>query len=294
MYILINLLILFITLFLYIHIYYHIKTSNYLEIYEIDNLSKEKLEELCNLKQPIILNNTSMNFNTDIIKTITTEFLEFNYGTFDIKIINKENTTMSLPMNLSTALALFKKDFSANYISEYNNEFLDETTIEKSLSSIDIFLRPYNVTNIYYDIIFGAINSYTNLKYTLNCRNFFFVNSGKVEITLCPPKNFKYLYINDYDEQLEYCSLIDINNVDDVYKKDFDKVKFLRVILLPEQLIQIPAYWFYSIKLLEENSIVFSFKYRTFMNSLAISPQLFTKFLQDNNIKRNLTKIVDA
>ena len=153
MYILINLLILFITLFLYIHIYYHIKTSNYLEIYEIDNLSKEKLEELCNLKQPIILNNTSMNFNTDIIKTITTEFLEFNYGTFDIKIINKENTTMSLPMNLSTALALFKKDFSANYISEYNNEFLDETTIEKSLRSIDIFLRPYNVTNIYYDII---------------------------------------------------------------------------------------------------------------------------------------------
>ena len=35
-----------ITLFLYLHIYYQLKTSNDLEIYEIENPSKEKLEEI--------------------------------------------------------------------------------------------------------------------------------------------------------------------------------------------------------------------------------------------------------
>ena len=33
-------------LFFYLHIFYHIKTSDDLEIYEIDEPSKEKLEEI--------------------------------------------------------------------------------------------------------------------------------------------------------------------------------------------------------------------------------------------------------
>ena len=53
MYILANILILLITIFLYINIYFNLNTSDYLEIYEIDNISKEKFEELCNIKQPL-------------------------------------------------------------------------------------------------------------------------------------------------------------------------------------------------------------------------------------------------
>ena len=34
-----------IVLFLYIHIFFHLKTSDDLEVYEIDQPSKEKLEE---------------------------------------------------------------------------------------------------------------------------------------------------------------------------------------------------------------------------------------------------------
>ena len=78
MYILINLLILAIILFCYIHIYYHIKTSNYLEVYEVENLSKEKFEELCELKQPLIINNVS------ILKDITIDSINSNFSSFDI------------------------------------------------------------------------------------------------------------------------------------------------------------------------------------------------------------------
>ena len=34
-----------VVLFLYLHVFFHLKTSDDLEIYEIDNPSKEKLEE---------------------------------------------------------------------------------------------------------------------------------------------------------------------------------------------------------------------------------------------------------
>ena len=52
---LITIFIFFILLFLYLHIQYHLKTSNDLEIYTIEQPSKEKLEEICDLRQPVII-----------------------------------------------------------------------------------------------------------------------------------------------------------------------------------------------------------------------------------------------
>jgi len=36
------------------------------------------------------------------------------------------------------------------------------------------FFRPYMLSNIEYDYIFGSKNSYTPLRYNLNYRNYFF------------------------------------------------------------------------------------------------------------------------
>ncbi len=285
--ILINLFIFCLILFLYIHVYYNIKTSNYLEVYEIDNPSKEKFEELCNLKQPLVINNFPI-----IDNTFNLEYLNTNYNSFDVKIRNKENIELFLPITLSKAIELFDKDASNSYISEGNKDFLEETTIEKIFNTNDLLLRPYNISNIEYDLIFGSLNSYTPFRYNLNCRNILYLNNGSVEITLAPPKNYKYLYVKNYYENLEFISSIDINNVADIHKNDFDKVKLLRIILKENSLMQIPPYWFYSIKIIEKNTLIFSFKYRTYMNTVSILPQLFIKFLQENNIKINTTKII--
>ena len=45
-----------IVLFMYIHIFFHLNTSDDLEVYEIDQPSKEKLEEICDIKQPVVFN----------------------------------------------------------------------------------------------------------------------------------------------------------------------------------------------------------------------------------------------
>lgn len=284
--ILINLLILTIILFLYIHIYNQIKTSNYLEVYEIENISKDKFEELCDLKQPLLINNIGL-FEFDI------PYIQNNYGSFDIKITNKDSADMFLPMKFVTAIELFDKDFSANYISENNKEFLEETSLIKEFSINDLFLRPIGTSSIEYDLILGSINSYTPLSYNLNSRNYYSVLTGSIEVTLCPPKDYKYLYVNKDYENFKFTSMIDMLDPQDEYKNEFDKVKFLRVILKPNRLLQIPAYWFFSIKILESNTLISNFKYTTYMNSLAMAPELFMKFLQKNNIKRNLAKVAD-
>ena len=73
------------------------------------------------------------------------------------------------------------------------------------------------------------------------------------------------------------------------YSADFDKIKCLDVSLIRGQTIQIPAYWWYSIKLEKDTSIA-CFRYRTYMNNAAISPHIFMYGLQLQNVKRDSVK----
>ena len=41
-------------LFIYLHVQFQLKTSDDLEIYEVDDTSKDKLEEICDLRQPVL------------------------------------------------------------------------------------------------------------------------------------------------------------------------------------------------------------------------------------------------
>ena len=70
-------------LFLYLHIYYHFKTSEDLEVYEVTNVSKERFEEICNLRQPVIFN-----YNIDKLSNLNKEYILQNYSSFDIKLRN--------------------------------------------------------------------------------------------------------------------------------------------------------------------------------------------------------------
>jgi hypothetical protein len=279
----INFMIFCIVLFIYIHVYNHIKTSNYLEVYEIENLSKDKFEDIINFKQPLLLNNGSLINNIDITYLIN------NYPTFDLNLYNKQNG-LFLKTKMEDFDSIINNDTSNNYITYNNKDFLEETTLEKLLSSNDTFFRPYNVCSKNYDIIMGKKNNITQLKYSINSRNILYLSSGKIEVTMCPPKYYKNLHVQKNYELLDFYSAIDINNVQSTYKNDYHKVKFLRVLLNTSQVLIIPPYWFYSIKFLEENSIVFFNSYRTYTSSIAIVPDLFIQLLQENNLKLNIIK----
>lgn len=287
--IIIFILVFSIVLFIYIHIYFHFKTNDDLEILEVNNISKERLEEICDLRQPL-----TITIDNNIFKELFIKNLLENYSSFDIKIRNikniDDNSEIFLPLSLNNANKLMIEDKEGQYISENNNDFLLETSITKNISLHDSFFRPYMLSNIDYDYIFGSKNSYTPLRYNLNYRNYYLLLEGKIRIKMTPPKNEKYLYCNkDYDN-FEFRSPLNVWNIQDEYKSDFNKMKFLEVDLEPGNIIYIPAYWWYSIQILEENTSILSFKYRTYMNNVAILPQLILKIMQKQNIKH---KIID-
>ena len=143
MQILINFIIFIVILFLYVHINYHLKTSNDLEIFEADKLAKDNLEEICNFKQPVLFNFD----NTEIIENISSKNMQDNYKSFDINIRNIKDYDLDdntfLPINYNNAQKLFINDLSNTYISENNNDFINETTLHKHIISNDMYLRPY-------------------------------------------------------------------------------------------------------------------------------------------------------
>ena len=283
---LLTIVIFCIVLYIYIHIYFHIKKSNDLEVYEIVQPSKSKLEEICDLKQPIIFKYE----NLQLIETCNINYINNLYYAFDINIRGKESDELYTKLPLGKAIKLFKKDQKNTYITENNMEFLTDTGMLKVFNHNDEFMRPLLVVNCLYDFMFGSGN--TPLRYNINYRNYFYVTSGKIKIKLCSSKYTKYLYkSNDY-ENFEFRSPINPWNVEKKYKNDYDKIKFLEFTAEKGTIIHIPAYWWYSIQF-EDDSFVSVFKYKTTFNVLAIAPQLVMSVLQSQNVKHKVLKKLD-
>ena len=285
-------LIFCIVLFLYMHIYFQLKTPNDLEVYEIEQPSKEKLEEICDLRQPVIFDYQ----NDSLLETCKLSQIVEHYGAFDVKLRNvkeaDDNTDLHIPITLKAALSILNGDKDAKYVSEKNGDFLEETGIIKNYKYNDAFLRPPMVSNCFYDFLTASQNTETLLQYSVNYRNFYLVTHGVVKIKLIPPKSARYLYpIEDY-ENFEFRSPLNPWNIQRQYKADYDKIKTLEIELVPGKIIYIPAYWWYSIKFMEPLSSVCVFKYRTYMNTVAILPKLCMKTLQRQNTKREIVKKV--
>ncbi len=278
-----------IILFFYLHIQFHLKISNELEIYEIDQVSKAKLEEICDLRQPVIFDFDEEHYK--ILNTINSTYLLDNYPVFEVKIKDISNTDF-VPLPLHVGVKLFLNDKSSIYFSEGNQDFLIETGAVKNMSYNDEFLRPSLVSNCSYDIIFGAEGTELPFRYDLNYRNFYTVTQGSVKIKLSPPISSKYLSpIKDY-EAFEFRSPINPWTPSEKYKADFDKIKCLEITLTPGRFLYIPAYWWYSFKL-GDNSCIASLKYRTYMNNIAISNHIALYALQTQNIDRKIARTID-
>jgi len=282
-----------VVLFLYLHIYYHLKTSNDLEVYTIEKPSKNKLEEICDIRQPIIFEF----LNNKLLETCDLASLDDNYGVFDIKLRDiqqtDDNSELYLPFLFKEAIKVFQNDDKSKYITENNMEFLEETGAIKNFKYNDSFLRPPMVSKCIYDLWSGSINSYTPLRYNLEHRTFLYLTSGKAKLKLIPPIKSRYLNKQSDYNNFEFSSPINPWNVQEEYKANFDKVKVLDIDLIPGFIVFIPAYWWFSIEYTELSSICV-FKYRTYMSTLSTLPHILLSLLQKQNIKKELVKKFDS
>ena len=292
--IIINLLIFCLVLFLYLHVHFHLKTSDDLEVYEIEQPSKEKLEEVCDLRQPVIFEYP----NERMLDSCTRNTARDTYGAFEVKLRDVTRTPsddeeLYIPLSLSSALAALNKDNEAKYLVENNEDFLQETGMIKIFKYNDSFIRPYMVSTCMYDFQFGANGTRTLFRYDVNYRNYLLVTEGSIKIKLAPPKSSKYLYQHCDYENFEFRSPVNPWDVQQQYKPDFDKIKCLEIVVKKGFMIYIPAFWWNSIEY-TDNATTVGFKYRTYMNTVAILPKLFMRILQSQNVKRQIVPILNA
>jgi hypothetical protein len=252
------------------------------------------MEEICDLRQPVLFDCDEE--GSKIIQTTNKNFLLENYHIFEVKIRDSLDTDtdseLYVPLPLRVANKLFADDKQSLYFSENNTDFLVETGAVKNMMYNDEFLRPHLVSNCNYDVMFGSNGVTTPFRYELNYRNYFMVTQGSVKIKLSPPKSTRYLYpVNDY-ENFEFRSPINPWTPQPKFRADFDKIKCLEIVLTPGKYLFIPAYWWYSFKF-SENTSISCFRYRTYMNNIAISPNICMYALQNQNVERKIAKKID-
>jgi len=294
----INFLIFLIILFLYIHIVQELKRGEDLEIYEMDYLSNEQLQEVCSLKQPVLFNYDSI--APEFFENITIESLAEKNGQYDVKVKETsdyhktiafaEDTKQDVSVEyiilpLQSAHGLMTTDNKSNYFSENNDLFLEDSHLDGSLfGENDVNLKPPFVVQTKYDIQFGSKGAITPLRYHTNYRQFICVNAGKITLKMTPWKSSKYLHpIKDY-LNYEFRSPVNAWKPQKPYIHDTDRVKFLEFDVLSGNIVYIPPYWWYSMQYSNESdTLVTSFTYNSIMNCIANLPDWTMYFIQQSN-----------
>ena len=116
--IIIGFLIFCIVLFFYLHIYFQLKTSNDLEVFEIEQPAKEKHEEICDLRQPILFP-----FNNDkMVDLCNRQTISDSYGAFDVKIrtidqSDDDGKDLYSLISLKEGLKILDEDKAGNFRS---------------------------------------------------------------------------------------------------------------------------------------------------------------------------------
>ena len=290
-----NIILFLIILFFYIHITHQLKKSEDLEIYEMDYSSNTHLQEVCEIKQPVLFEYKSV--NPEFFENINIDSL--NIGSNDLKIKEihdywkNDDSVDYVVLPFQSANTLISSDTQSNYFSENNDDFIEETGLIKEYQHNDTFLKPTACLQTKYDILMGSKSVTIPLRYHTCYRQYLCVNSGKIHVKMTPWRSTKYLYpIYDY-ENYEFRSPINVWNPQKKYRHEMDKIKFLEFDVLEGYVLYVPPYWWCSIKYSEEPTILTGFTYNSVMNCVANIPNWGLYFLQQHNIKKRITKTID-
>jgi hypothetical protein len=289
-------------LFLYIHITAHYKKSEDLEIYESDYTTNRQLQEICDIRQPVLFDLQVI--IPDILERNDLETLFKKSEKSEYETHVKDSTDIcnspefagdSILLPFHSAYGLVESDMKSRFYSENNMDFINEIGEH---SEMDELLKPLYTLQVKYDMLFGSDKSYTTCRYHQDFRRFLFVKNGKIQIKMTPWKSRKYLYPeNDY-VHYEFRSPIDVWNPQDKYKKEMENTKFLEFEVNAGFVLYIPPFWFYSIKFINGTSqtgssspaTVESYTYNSIMNVVSNVPQIGMYYLQQYNTTNKVLK----
>jgi hypothetical protein len=275
------------------------KKSEDMEIYEMDYSTNVHLQEVCDIRQPVLFN------VQDIIPGLFSDITAPNiakFGSYDVKLkdaqdyysesIDEQIPVDSITLPLHTIFNILENDKTGRYFSENNDDFLEETNLIKRVNDIDYALKPSFTIHSKRDILYGSCNTVTPLKYHTDFRQFLCVTSGKVRVKMTPWKSTKYLHpYKDY-EHYEFRSPVHPTKPSEQYMYDYEKVIFLDFEVNAGIMLYVPPYWWYSIIYMDDPStFIYKTTYNTLMNCASNLPDLAIYVLQQQNIVHKVKKI---
>lgn len=294
----VNIILFVIVLILYLHIVQQLKTSEDLEIYEMDYTTNAHLQEVCDVKQPVMFEYNSV--SPDLYSEITVEKLD-TCGIYEVKVKDIKDYYLETVSNspdyvvlpLQSANKLLKSDTHSSYFTENNHDFVEDANLYQFFHANDEFIKPSTTVITKYDIMMGSSGVYTPLRFHKDCRRFISTLSGKITIKMTPYKSSKYLSpVNDY-ENYEFRSPVNVWAPQKKYKTDVSKLKFLEFDVMPGYMLYIPPYWWYSIKFSDgQETVVSGFTYNTMMNCITNIPNWALYYLQQHNTKTRIAKTI--
>lgn len=272
----ISVVVFIIILFMYIHISNEYKKSQDMEIYELDFVSNQNLQSICNSNQPVIMN--LINVIPEFFKHMTLKKFLTMASSHPVMIKdiedynNTSNTSVDcIALPFKTALKLFDSDTKSRFFSDSNTEFTEDSGISEYMMDLDEYIKPVQTIQKKYDILFGSKDAHTPLRYTTSSRQFIVVSSGRIMVKMTPFKSTKYLHVvRDY-ENYEFRSEIDVWSPQPKFLEDWERVKFIEFDVSEGNVLYIPAYWWYSIKYCnnDDETCLLGYTYNTVMNRIA-------------------------
>jgi len=284
-------------LFMYIHIANQFKKGDELEIYETDFTTTKHLNDVCELKQPVLMHIEHIlpNLFSNITPETIARYSSHNVNIKDTNDYYKEDIqsvdSVLLPFN--TTIKFLESDKQSHLFSENNQDFLDESGMLKKIKDVDHILKPSFTVNSHYDLLFGSCNTITPLRYHTDSRQFLCVTTGKIRVKMTSWKSSKYLHKQKDYENYEFRSPVHPHNPTSEFTADLERTNFIEFDVKAGYMLYIPPYWWYSISYLNDPSTyICNITYSTFANSLSNSWDLSMYFLQQQNITRKTNKQV--
>jgi hypothetical protein len=286
-------------LFLYIYIVNQYKKSEDLDIYEMDFSNNAYLQEVCDIRQPVIFHFQPIHpkLFSEMNPAHISKFHSYDVCVKDAHDYYKQkraehNHVDAVNLSFNSTIKLLENDKAQHFFSERNEEFLEESGLLKTLQTNDDFLKPSFTIVSHYDLMFGSPGAVTPLRYHTNFRQFLCVTSGHIRVKMSPWKSSKYLHPQKDYENYEFRSPVHPLHPKPEYAMDFEKTKFLEFDVKEGYMLFVPPYWYYSIQYSETpGTFVCEMAYNTIMNCVSNLPDLGLYWLQQQNITKKITKI---
>lgn len=295
-----KIIILIIIFILLIHTISSFKVNNEINIIQINNPTKNILEENFRKKYPMIITGILEKWN--FIDKLKIENLKKQKIKIKINnsIIEQHKTKIIYKtledyfnwidnLEKSKDNSQIEKYVSDNLINVYcaeNENLLQDMNILGNVKDeTSILLSPLSLINTY-PIWIGHSHSKTGLHYDTDYRNLLCQIEGQKKIYLFSPDQTKYMYPSNKFDNGSVCSQVNFWNVDNNKFPEFNKSSYVEILLSPGQIISIPPYWWHAVENIGKN-VALSIRSEPFSTVIAKIPSGFTYIMHNLGIYKS-------